>query len=295
MDGVLNILKPPGMTSHDVVGYVRRLLGEKRVGHTGTLDPGVAGVLPICVGRATRLAEYLGALGKAYRAEFTFGVATDTQDAYGQITAAAPAEEVTEAALREVLPRFTGEILQVPPMVSAVRVGGRRLYELARAGAEVERSARPVRIERLELLEFIPGVCPVARLDVACSKGTYVRTLAVDVGAALGVPAHLSHLVRTAAGPFLLADAVLLEELAAGPSERWLLPPAVAVAHLPRLAVDAPTAQAVARGQAPPAPAGWQPGPGPIALLAPGGDLIALAELVPGPGAGTLKLLKVFA
>lgn len=292
MDGVFNILKPPGMTSHDVVGYLRRVLREQRVGHTGTLDPGVAGVLPVCVGKATRLAEYLTEQGKAYRAEFTFGIGTDTQDAAGAVTAAAPADHLTEAMLRAVLPRFTGEILQVPPMVSAVRVEGKRLYELARAGQVVERAPRPVTIHRLHLREFRPGARPIARLDVVCSKGTYVRTLAADIGAALGVPAHLSHLVRTASGPFRLEDAVLLEELAAGPPARYLVPPAAAVAHLPRLTLGPRAAAGVAHGRAPQAPGGWQPdAPGPVALLNQAGELLALAAVAPGP---TLKLLKVF-
>lgn len=293
MDGVLNILKPPGMTSHDVVGYLRRVLKEKRVGHTGTLDPGVAGVLPICVGKATRLAEYVAGQGKAYRAEFTFGVATATQDAYGEVLESAPAGHLTEARLRAVLPRFTGDVMQVPPMVSAVKIGGKKLYELAREGREVERPARPVTISRLDLLEFRPGPRPLARLDVACSKGTYVRTLAFDIGAALGLPAHLSHLVRTASGPFRLADAVLLEELAAGDPARHLLPPAAAVGHLPQIRLDAAAAAAVAHGRAPRPPRGWQPpADGPVALISPTNDLLALADAAPGPA---LKLLKVFA
>ncbi len=292
MDGLLNILKPPGMTSHDVVGYLRRVLREKRVGHTGTLDPGVAGVLPICVGKATRLAEYVSGQGKSYRAEFIFGVGTDTQDGFGQVTAEMSADHLQEGYLRAVLPQFTGEILQVPPMVSAVKVGGKRLYELARAGQEVVRAARPVTVTRLELLTFRSGPRAMARFDIACSKGTYVRTLAADIGAALGVPAHLSHLVRTASGPFLLQDAALLEELAEGDASRYLVAPVAAVAHLPKLQLDARAVAGVAHGRAPVPPRGWQPGgSGPMALLGPAGELVALAD--PAPGFG-IKLLKVF-
>lgn len=292
MDGVLNVLKPPGMTSHDVVAVVRRLLRQKRVGHTGTLDPGAAGVLPVCVGQATRLAEYLSELGKVYRAEVVFGVATDTQDGFGSVTERRPCPGLTAAAVRDVLPRFTGPVRQVPPMVSAVKVGGRRLYELAREGREVERAARTVTIHRLALLHFQPGPEPVARLEVACSKGTYVRVLAADIGAALGVPAHLAHLVRTAAGPFDLTGSVTLEELAAGPVEQYLLPAAAAVAFLPQVVLDAAAAAGVRHGRVPRLPGDRLPAAGPVALLGPGGELLATARVDAGPPV-RLKLEKV--
>lgn len=293
MDGVLNVLKPPGMTSHDVVAYLRRLLRERRVGHTGTLDPGAAGVLPVCLGRATRLAEYLAEAGKAYRAEVTFGIATDTLDAYGTETERRPVPELRAGDLLAVLPRFQGEIWQTPPMYSAVKVGGRRLYELARAGQEVERVPRQVTIHRLSLVAFRPGEFPVARLDVVCSKGTYIRTLAADLGAALGVPAHLSHLVRTGSGPFTLETAVTLEELAAHGAGPYLVPPARALAHLPRLILRDPrAARAVAHGRAPRLPRGWTPpDPGrPFAVLGPEEELLAVASL---GTRGEVRLLKV--
>ncbi|OTA40349.1 MAG: pseudouridine synthase, partial [Symbiobacterium thermophilum] len=246
---MLNLLKPPGMTSHDVVAFVRRALGVKKAGHTGTLDPGVAGVLPVCVGRATRLAEYIAGSDKAYRAEITFGVATDTQDGFGEVVAEADASHLTRGDVAYALTRFHGPIEQVPPMVSAVKVGGKRLYELARKGVEVEREPRRVFIHRLQLLDFRPGPRPVAYIDVVCSKGTYVRTLAHDLGRFLQVGAHLSYLVRTRSGPFVLAQAATLEELAAGKAR--LLPPAAALGDMPRVTVSGRAAARVLHGVAP--------------------------------------------
>lgn len=298
MDGVLNMLKPPGMTSHDVVAAIRRIVRFKKVGHTGTLDPGVPGVLPICLGRATRLAEYLTDLGKSYRAEIAFGRATDTQDSFGATLAEADAGHLQESDLRAVLHRFTGTIWQVPPMVSAVKAGGQRLYDLARRGVEVPREPRQVQIYRLELREFRPGPLAVARLDADCSKGTYIRTLAADLGQALGVPAHLGYLVRTAAGPFALADAVTLDELAEHGAAPYLVPMAEAVSFLPRLAVDAEQAAGVRHGRSPRLPRGWAPpgpaaaGPVTVAVVDPAGDLLALAGWQAGPPPA-LRLLKV--
>ncbi len=288
MDGVLNLLKPPGMTSHDVVSFVRRTLRVKKVGHTGTLDPGVAGVLPICVGRATRLAEYVTGADKAYRAEITFGVTTDTQDGFGSVTGEQDASHLRKGDIAYALTRFQGEIEQVPPMVSAVKVGGKRLYELAREGRQVERKPRKVTIHRLQLLDFRPGPHPKAFVDVVCSKGTYIRTLAADLGEALQVGAHMSYLVRTRSGPFRLEDAYTLEELAAG--EARLLPPAEALGDMPRITVKGRAAERLRHGVAPGiAPA--EPEGSTVALLDESGDLLALAEV----RAGGVRLLKVFA
>lgn len=288
MDGVLNLLKPPGMTSHDVVNFVRRTLSIKKVGHTGTLDPGVAGVLPICVGRATRLAEFITGSDKAYRAEITFGVTTSTQDGFGETLTEQDASHLTRGDVAYALARFHGPIEQVPPMVSAVKVGGKRLYELARQGVEVEREPRQVVIHKLQLLDFRPGPHPVAFVDVVCSKGTYVRTLAHDLGQMLQVGAYMSYLVRTRSGPFRLEQAATLEELAAG--QAALLPPAEALGGMPRATVTGPAAERLLHGVAPRLrlahPAGTT-----VALLSAGGDLLALAET----GDGGLKLLKVFA
>ncbi|MBY6276923.1 tRNA pseudouridine(55) synthase TruB, partial [Symbiobacterium thermophilum] len=283
----LNLLKPPGMTSHDVVAFVRRALGVKKAGHTGTLDPGVAGVLPVCVGRATRLAEYIAGSDKAYRAEITFGVATDTQDGFGEVVAEADASHLTRGDVAYALTRFHGPIEQVPPMVSAVKVGGKRLYELARKGVEVEREPRRVFIHRLQLLDFRPGPRPVAYIDVVCSKGTYVRTLAHDLGRFLQVGAHLSYLVRTRSGPFVLAQAATLEELAAGKAR--LLPPAAALGDMPRVTVSGRAAARVLHGVAP-AVRVEHPDGTTVAVVAANGALLALAEA----DGGGLRLRKVF-
>ncbi len=212
IEGVVNLLKPPGMTSSDAVADIRKLFGIKRVGHTGTLDPGASGVLPICIGRATRLFDYLVDKQKEYVAEVAFGAATDTQDSYGKVIATAPAC-VTREALESVLPRFTGTIDQAVPMYSAVRLGGKKLYELAREGASDVRITRGIEVYALELVaqtgenRFL--------LKMLCSKGTYVRTLCADLGAALDVPAHMSFLLRTRSGSFSIEGAHTLAELTA--------------------------------------------------------------------------------
>ncbi|HWI51430.1 MAG TPA: tRNA pseudouridine(55) synthase TruB [Symbiobacteriaceae bacterium] len=289
MDGILNLLKPPGMTSHDVVSVVRRVLGIKKVGHTGTLDPGVAGVLPICVGRATRLAEFIAGEDKAYRAEITFGVSTDTQDSFGTVLTEADAGHLSKGDIAYTITKFQGPIMQVPPMVSAVKVDGKRLYELAREGVEVERQARPVTIHRLQLLDFRPGPRPVAFVDVVCSKGTYIRTLAHDMGQALGVGAHMSYLVRTRSGPFALEQAATLEELAAGKAA--MLSPAVALGAMPRATVPPAAAERLKHGVAPRLKVTEAAGTT-IALLDGAGELLALAEALAD---GSIQLLKVFA
>jgi len=288
MDGVLNLLKPPGMTSHDVVSVVRRALGVKKVGHTGTLDPGVAGVLPICVGRATRLAEFIAGEDKAYRAEITFGTVTSTQDSFGEVISQQEAGHLTRGDVAYALARFHGPIMQVPPMVSAVKVGGKRLYELAREGVEVERQARQVVIHRVQLLDFQPGPAPKAMVDVVCSKGTYIRTLAHDLGQMLQVGAHMSYLVRTRSGPFSLADAATLEELLAGKAP--MLPPAAALGEMARVTVPTPAVERLKHGVAPRLKLA-HPNGTLVALLGADDDLLALAEAQDG----AVKLLKVFA
>lgn len=213
-DGIVNVLKPVGMTSHDVVDAARRLFGTRRIGHAGTLDPGAAGVLVLAIGRATRIAEFVAETDKEYVVEISFGRATDTGDAYG----AALAEReggVTDQSLRDVLPRFLGTIEQVPPMASAVHHGGRRLYELHREGAEAQVSPRRVEIHRLEVLDGPSGAPPHARLKVECSKGTYIRGLCHDIGEALGTGAYASFMVRTRVGRYALEEAHTLEELTA--------------------------------------------------------------------------------
>lgn len=214
MHGVLNLLKPPGMTSHDAVAFVRRTLGLKRVGHTGTLDPAACGVLPICVGQATRLVEYLQAGSKEYIAEATFGIETDTLDAAGKIISRSDANGVTLERLRAVLDEFRGEIEQVPPLYSAVKQDGKKLYELARAGEETEIKTRRVRIDGLFVTRFIEGEQPRAFLKITCGGGTYIRSLVRDIGQKLGCGATMTFLVRSRSGAFELNNARPPEEVA---------------------------------------------------------------------------------
>ncbi|MHB8127243.1 MAG: tRNA pseudouridine(55) synthase TruB [Desulfitobacteriaceae bacterium] len=213
MDGVINVLKPSGMTSSDIVVWLRRILQTAKVGHVGTLDPGVVGVLPICVGKATRIAEYLTQQGKFYRAEITFGITTDTQDSYGKVMKTVQPHHLNKDDLLEVIPHFIGLIQQLPPMYSAVRQKGKHLYEYARQGIDVERVSRTVDVSRLDLLRWFEGEYPQAVLDIECSKGTYIRTLCHDLGEALGCGAHMSYLLRLRSGPFGILESWTLEEI----------------------------------------------------------------------------------
>jgi len=254
MNCIININKPKGRTSHDIVYFVRRLLGIKKVGHTGTLDPDATGVLPICVGKATRAAELLTNADKAYRATFVLGITTDTQDASGQVTdvrTSALAELIEgpgnvpadpndglHLKIRDVIPYFTGNITQIPPMYSAVKVGGKKLYELARAGIEIERKERHITIFDIEICEIdLHNIimvnsdkitAPKITIDVKCSKGTYIRTLCADIGEKLGCGAHMTELVRTQSGQFKLEDSYTLDELERakeeGQLEKYLTP-----------------------------------------------------------------------
>lgn len=213
IDGLVNIHKPAGMTSHDVVARVRRVLKTKRVGHAGTLDPDATGVLVVAVGNATRLLPHLPLEPKVYIARAVFGSATSSEDASGTETESADASGLSEEALRLAIPQFIGDIQQIPPMVSAVHHDGKRLYELARAGITVEREARPAKIFDITLSEFMPGERAEATLHVSCGSGTYIRTLCADLGKSVGLPAHMKTLVRTSVGRFTLADAVAWETL----------------------------------------------------------------------------------
>jgi tRNA pseudouridine55 synthase len=252
MDGILNIDKPAGMTSHDVVGRVRRVLQTKRVGHAGTLDPDATGVLVVAVGIATRLLPFLPTEPKMYVARIAFGTATDTEDASGRVTSAADASALTENALREALPRFTGEIDQIPPMVSAVHHEGKRLYELAREGVTVERAARRVTIHEIRAADFAAGERAEATLSVTCGGGTYIRTLCANIGEAVGLPAHMKTLRRDRVGNFHRADALPLDEMLQTARETlvqdWLLPIERAL-DLPTVAISDAEAVRVSRGQ----------------------------------------------
>lgn len=208
--GFVVIEKPAGVTSHDVVGAVRRMTGERRVGHAGTLDPAAVGVLPIAVGLATRTVEYLSDSSKGYLAEITFGVTTDSLDGDGTVSAISDTADLSLDQIEAVLPEFRGDILQVPPMHSAIKIDGRPLYERARKGEQIELDARDVTIHALEIVRWEH---PVLEIYVYCSKGTYVRSLARDIGDAVGTGAYMSNLVRVSTGPFSLDDAWNLEEL----------------------------------------------------------------------------------
>lgn len=247
-DGVLNVLKPPGMTSHDVVACLRRIYRTKKVGHAGTLDPAAAGVLPVALGKATRLLEYMVASDKEYRAELSLGYATDTGDDVGQVIASKPIEAMpAEGEIIQVLNSFRGRISQVPPMYSAIKIDGKKLYELARAGVEVDRPARLVDIESIRLLQLTENGFSFV---VGCSKGTYIRSLCEDIGTKLGYPATMSFLVRTRVGRFTAEQATTLEEIAAAP-QQVLLPLDWGVQELPALELDEAQCRAFGWGQHP--------------------------------------------
>lgn len=248
--GVLNIDKPKGLTSHDVVARVRKVADLRRVGHAGTLDPLARGVLVVCLGKATRLIEYLMDTHKSYVATVEFGTITATWDAEGEVIERQSVENLSLSRIEETLKLFRGPIEQVPPMYSALKHEGEPLYRLARKGIEVEREARSVEIRRLEVREWNP---PHLVIEVECSKGTYIRSLAYDLGRTVGPGAYLSDLTRTAVGPFCLEQAVPLEQLVAGEGERswrdYLLSVYEAFEHMPGFIVDQQTKERIGYGQ----------------------------------------------
>ncbi len=248
--GILAIDKPAGMTSFDAVRVVRRIFNERRVGHAGTLDPTATGLLPMCIGQATRLVDYFHQQSKTYRCVVRFGERSDTLDTEGEVTAGRDAGALTEEDVRAAAAQFVGDIEQVPPMHSAVRHEGKHLYELARSGQEVERKPRMARIESIEVTAFRPGPRAEADLMVVSGKGTYMRVLAADLGERLETGALLAWLSRTAYGPLRLEDAVTPEALAASPDPTTaLLPMDSAVDFLPRVDLPPQTATMLGRGQ----------------------------------------------
>ena len=271
MFGILLIDKPAGITSHDVVNEIRRRFGTRRVGHAGTLDPAATGLLIVAIGPATRFLQYLPLEPKEYDAEVTFGRETTTQDGEGEVVAEKPVPQDLAAALEIVLPKFSGLIQQIPPMYSAVKKGGRALYEYARQGKEVERTPRTIHIEKIEI-ESVAS--PTARMRVICSGGTYIRTLAHDLGGALGCGAFLSGLNRTKVGKFELKDAIALREV----GEEHVLPLTKALPPVPLLSLEDQDAAAIRQGQS----IGTEAPPnGPIAgLLAPDGSIIGIARVL---------------
>ena len=255
--GFLNVDKPAGMTSHDVVAKIRRGLKIKKVGHAGTLDPLATGVLVICLGGATRLSEYVMHTTKRYEARVLLGMTTDTYDAEGEVLLRRDASAVTREQVEQALAAFTGDIRQVPPMYSAIKQGGRKLYDLARAGEVVEREPRAVQISALAVTDWQP---PELTLDVTCSAGTYIRSLAYDLGESLGVGAHLTGLTRTASGDFTLENAVSLATiLEAADWASLVVSPADALAYLPTVTVDAAALDHIQHGRAIPARADFAP------------------------------------
>jgi tRNA pseudouridine55 synthase len=248
--GILAIDKPAGMTSFDAVRVVRRVFNERRVGHAGTLDPTATGLLPVCVGQATRLVDYFHQQSKTYRCVVRFGEVSDTLDTEGAVVPSGDASTISEADVRAAAVQFVGDIEQVPPMHSAVRHEGKHLYELARSGQEVERKARTVRIESIEVTAFRPGARAEAELTVVSGKGTYMRVLAADIGERLGTGALLAWLSRTAYGPLTVEEAVTPDALAEYPDPTTaLLPLDSAVSFLPRVDLAPQQATMVGRGQ----------------------------------------------
>lgn len=249
--GILSINKSTGMTSHDVVASVRRLLKQRRVGHAGTLDPAASGVLPVCVGQATRVAEYLSESGKAYQAEIVFGTVTDTYDSEGTILRTSSTAELTLAQVEAALPSLLGRIMQMPPLYSAIKIQGQPAYKRMRAGEEVTLEPRPVEIYQLDILSWQP---PRLTLEVVCSKGTYIRSLAYDLGERVGCGAYLAALVRTRSGPFTLSESVTLEQLdeaaAQNQLEQYLKPADSALSAYPALVLDEATVARVLHGNA---------------------------------------------
>ncbi|TJY43144.1 tRNA pseudouridine(55) synthase TruB [Cohnella pontilimi] len=299
LEGVLAIWKPAGWTSHDVVAKARRLLRERRIGHTGTLDPAVTGVLPLCIGRATRFVEYLQELPKTYEATLRFGIATDTEDLEGTVIEEADASFLTEERMRDAVLSFVGEIDQVPPMVSAVKVNGKRLYELAREGVTVERKARRVTIHEIEILEVRTGTAhPEIRFRVRCSKGTYIRTLCVDIGRRLGVPAVMASLIRTESAGLGREACVTLEQIpeliAAGSLQEKLRQGDRLLDHLPFTQAGMPEAHNALQGK-PVTALALNPVPdrsGLWRLYRTDGTFLGLFEY--DPAGGSLRAVKVF-
>ena len=246
ISGVLNIDKPKGPTSHDVVGRIRRLTGQRKAGHTGTLDPMATGVLVVCLGHATRLIEYMTSDPKIYRATIRFGITTNTYDADGDLVDRHDISPLTPAKLRAVLSDFLGEIQQWPPVFSAIKRDGRPLYKAARKGITFSVDPRPVTIYDLQWIDWQP---PDLTLDVACSPGTYIRSLAHDLGQAVGTGAHLVGLVRTANGPWKLDQAVTLAELSEANWQLYLQPLDRAVAHLPAVILNSVDVDHVRHGR----------------------------------------------
>ncbi|WP_071459485.1 tRNA pseudouridine(55) synthase TruB [Bacillus massilinigeriensis] len=284
MEGIIPLYKPAGMTSHDCVFRLRKLLRTKKVGHTGTLDPDVTGVLPICIGRATKVAEYITDAGKSYIGEVTIGYATATEDGSGETIEEKHVDRpITREEILGVLNSLTGEIIQTPPMYSAVKVNGKRLYEYARQGLVIDRPSRTVDIYSMELLDdrmIFEGNNISFRFKVSCSKGTYIRTLAVTIGQKLGYPAHMSYLQRVKSAVFSLEDCYTFsdieEAVERGSVEDLLRSMEEAVLHLPKLSINDTVAEKVKNGSQLAIPSYLMEEEGPIAVCTEEGLLLAI-------------------
>ncbi|PYI50415.1 tRNA pseudouridine(55) synthase TruB [Paenibacillus flagellatus] len=301
-EGVLPVNKPAGFTSHDVVAKMRRILKMKRIGHTGTLDPQVTGVLPLCLGRATRFVEYIQELPKEYEAELTIGYATDTEDWTGETVQSLEPGSVRleEDRVRVALASFVGTIDQVPPMYSAVKVGGKKLYELAREGKEIERKSRKVDIYELEPLKLeleLDAGYPKIRFRVLCSKGTYIRTLCVDIGKALGYPAVMTDLVRSSTGSIALDRCLRIEQIEElhrlGRLHEAILPADRLVTHIPSVEITGRDALHAMQGKTIRAESGLPADGGLVRVYDDQGTFIGLFRA--DSRSGTLRPEKVFA
>lgn len=287
-DGILVVNKPAGMTSHDVILKVRKILQTKKVGHTGTLDPDVTGVLPLCIGRATKLVEYLQERPKTYIAIWRAGYSTDTEDATGNIVEQIENVRLQAEQVIRTFQSFVGSYTQQPPMYSAVKIGGKKLYELAREGKIIERPSRTVMIYEIELVEMnLDLKYPVVTFRVRCSKGTYIRTLCVDIGRALGVPAHMLSLQRIESAGFTMSDSLTLEEIEQavnrGDLDRIIIPLEKALCDLPQFTVPEYLVEKIRNGQPIlkrlPLPTGLPSGEL-VRIFSPDGKLLALHKVI---------------
>lgn len=295
-DGLLNMLKPPGITSHDLVDHVRRAVRMRRVGHTGTLDPAAAGVVMIMLGGMTRLSQYLTSVSKVYRAEITLGIATDTLDGEGRVVQRASAAEIARERVAEELSALTGDLQIAPPLYSAVRVQGKRLYEIAREGGDASPEPRLMRVLRFEMLSFEEGETARVLTEVECAKGTYVRSLAALLGERLGCGAYLSFLVRTSVGSHAVAQSLTPDELTeaaqAGALSEVVIPPADALAEFTRLQATREAAMTLANGNPVPAWEAVTDGEF-VSVLAPDGRLLGVAEVMTTDGVRVLQPRRI--
>lgn len=296
MDGVVNVYKTSGPTSHDIIDQIRRIFGQRRVGHAGTLDPMATGVLVVCLGKATRLVEYLTNTEKEYRAVLTLGVTTDTQDSTGEVISESDASGITIDALNIAVEAFVGEIEQVPPMISAIKHEGKPLYRHAREGKTIERAPRHVTIHSIAIDDFSTGNRAEANITVHCSSGTYIRTLCADIGEALGCGGMMSKLERTRVGRFSIGESVTIDELYRAQSEdrleNYVTSMSEAMVDMPIIELDADAEQRVLHGL-PFVAQHVVEVESPIRLLSSLGELVAIGKYADMDGVATIKPQKV--